>query len=97
MREMNQSIFMSTRQRAMPNKKINALASNVWFTDDMIYVLLADGREIGVPLIWFPKLRKADKTQLKNWKLIGKGIGIHWEDLDEDISVSALLNIKDGQ
>jgi hypothetical protein len=76
----------------LPNKRINALASKVRFTDDMLYILLMDGREIGVPLLWFPKLRQANKDQLENWRLIGKGIGIHWEDLDEDLSVSALLN-----
>jgi len=76
----------------LPNKNFNALASKVRFTDDMLYILLRDGREIGVPLLWFPKLRQANKEQLQNWRLIGKGIGIHWEDLDEDLSVSALLN-----
>ncbi len=76
----------------LPNKSVNALASKVRFTDDMLYILLMDGREIGVPLLWFPKLRQANKEQLENWRLIGKGIGIHWEDLDEDLSVSALLN-----
>ena len=82
----------------LPNDKVNALASKVWFTEDLIYVLLVDGREIGVPLLWFPKLRKANKKQLENWRLIGKGIGIHWADLDEDLSISALLNstIKEG-
>ncbi len=75
----------------LPNKNVNALASTVWFSKDMLYVLLSDGREIGVPLLWFPKLRQANKKQLKNWRLIGKGVGIHWEDLDEDLSVSALL------
>ena len=76
----------------LPNKNMSALASKVCFTEDMLYVLLLDGREIGVPLMWFPKLRKANKKQLKNWRFIGKGIGIHWEELDEDFSVSALLN-----
>jgi hypothetical protein len=46
---------------SLPKDKVNALASKVWFTEDMLYVLLLDGREIGVPLLWFPKLRKADK------------------------------------
>ena len=76
----------------LPNKGVNALASKVWFTKDKLYVLLIDGREIGVPLLWFPKLRQANKEQLENWRLIGNGIGIQWEDLDEDLSVSALLN-----
>jgi hypothetical protein len=77
---------------SLPNDKVNALASKVWFTEDKLFVLLSDGREIGVPLLWFPKLRKADKKQLANWRLIGNGIGIHWEDLDEDLSIAALLN-----
>ena len=76
----------------LSNKSVNALASKVRFTDDMLYILLMDGREIGVPLLWFPKLRQANKEQLENWRLIGNGIGIQWEDLDEDLSVSALLN-----
>jgi hypothetical protein len=75
----------------LANKSVNVLASKVWFTKDMLYVLLQDGREIGVPLLWFPRLRKASEEQLRNWRLIGKGVGIHWEALDEDISVSALL------
>ncbi len=75
----------------LANKSENVLASNVWFTKDMLYVLLQDGREIGVPLLWFPRLRKASEEQLKDWRLIGNGIGIHWESIDEDISVSALL------
>ncbi len=73
------------------NRSVNALASKIWFTNDMLYVLLQDGREIGVPLLWFPRLRKASKEQLNNWRLIGQGIGIRWEELDEDISIPALL------
>ena len=75
----------------LANKAMPVFASRVWFSEDMLYVLLRDGREIGVPLLWFPRLRKASKEQLNNWRLIGNGIGIHWESLDEDISVSALL------
>jgi hypothetical protein len=75
----------------LANKSVNTLASRVWFTNDMLYVLLQDGREIGVPLLWFPRLRKASKEQLNDWRFIGQGIGIHWEELDEDISISALL------
>ena len=75
----------------LANKHVNILASKVWFSKDMLYVLLQDGREIGVPLLWFPRLRKASMDQLNNWRLIGNGVGIHWEDIDEDISVAALL------
>lgn len=73
------------------NKSTNVLASKVWFSKDMLFVHLQDGREIGVPLLWFPKLRKASEVQLNEWRLIGNGIGIHWESIDEDISISALL------
>jgi hypothetical protein len=75
----------------LANRTVSILASKVWFTKDMLYVQLQDGREIGVPLLWFPRLRKASKEQLKDWRLIGNGVGIHWESIDEDISVSALL------
>ena len=75
----------------LANKSTNVLASKVWFSEDMLYVHLQDGREIGVPLLWFPRLRKASEEQLKDWRFIGNGIGIHWESIDEDISISALL------
>ena len=67
------------------------MASTIWFDGDMMRIRLLDGREIGVPLEWFPRLRDATYKQRKNWRLIGKGVGIHWDELDEDISVSALL------
>jgi hypothetical protein len=57
----------------------------------MLQIQLTDGREISVPLEWFPTLRGATETQRNNWRLIGRGVGIHWEDLDEDISVAGLL------
>lgn len=68
-----------------------ALASSVSFAEDSLRVSLVDGREIVVPLEWFPRLRDANSQQRKNWRLIGNGVGIHWEDVDEDISVSGLL------
>ncbi|SMD38830.1 Protein of unknown function [Reichenbachiella faecimaris] len=66
-------------------------AKEIWFKEDKIYFLLADGRELGVPIEWFPKLRDANPDQLKNWRLIGSGDGVHWEELDEDISIEGLL------
>ena len=75
----------------LANKSANVLASKVWFGKDMLYVLLQDGREIGIPMLWFPRLRKATQEQLKDWHLIGNGVGIHCESIDEDISISALL------
>ena len=71
--------------------KVEALAIEVSFTPDSLHVVLADGREVSVPLEWFPRLRKATEEQRKNWRLIGRGIGIHWESIDEDISVESLL------
>ena len=73
-------------------KKFEPLASDVWFDKEMMHIRLMDGREISVPNEWFPKLRDAKDRQRKKWRLIGNGIGIHWEELDEDISVSALLH-----
>ena len=70
---------------------ISVLALTVRFTPDALLVALSDGREISTPLEWFPRLRDATPKQRKNWRLIAKGIGIHWEDVDEDISVATLL------
>jgi len=67
------------------------MASDVWFNIDMMHVRLLDGREISMPLEWFPKLRDANSEQRNKWRLIGRGIGIHWDELDEDISVAALF------
>jgi hypothetical protein len=67
------------------------LALGVRFSGDMLHVNLSDGREVSVPLEWFPRLRDATPEQRKNWRLIGRGVGIHWEDVDEDISVASLL------
>jgi hypothetical protein len=66
-------------------------ATDVWFDSLMMHIRLLDGREISIPLEWFPRLRDASMEQKKNWRLIGRGIGIHWEEIDEDISVSSLL------
>jgi hypothetical protein len=71
--------------------KIEPLVTSVSFTDDSLCVVLADGREVAVPLEWFPSLRDASDEQRRNWRLIGRGIGIHWESIDEDISVESLL------
>jgi len=66
-------------------------AMSLWFENDKIYFLLEDGRELGVPIDWFPKLVNATEAELNNWRLIGGGDGVHWPDLDEDISVEGLL------
>jgi hypothetical protein len=71
--------------------KLDATAVDVSVTDDRLIVILADGRELAAPLVWFPRLEGATEVQRKNWRLIGRGIGIHWPDVDEDISVASLL------
>ncbi len=58
---------------------------------DSLHVTLADGRTVSAPLEWFPRLRDSSPTQQANWRFIGPGIGIHWEEIDEDISVRSLL------
>jgi hypothetical protein len=77
----------------MPTSAIkpDATAVDVQVTDDRIIVVLADGRELAAPLAWFPRLVDATSDQRRNWRLIGRGHGIHWPDVDEDISVASLL------
>ena len=60
-------------------------------TDDTIGVELVDGRTVSVPIGWYPRLEHATPAERENWRLVGDGQGIHWPDLDEDVSVAALL------
>lgn len=76
------------------SKPSSLTAREIWFDASMIHVRLSDGRELGVPLEWFPKLRQASERQRVSWRLIGDGVGIHWEELDEDISVAGLLEAQ---
>jgi hypothetical protein len=71
--------------------KLDATAVDVKVTPDQILVVLADGRELAAPLAWSPRLAEATAAQRENWRLIGRGQGIHWPDIDEDISVVSLL------
>ena len=64
-----------------------ATAQHVEVTEDTLIVDFADGRTASVPLAWYPRLLHASPEERANWRLIGKGEGIHWPDLDEDISV----------
>ena len=66
-------------------------AIDVAFSDSLVRFVLADGREVAVPLEWFPRLRDATSAQRRNWRLIGRGRAVHWPDVDEDVSVSQLL------
>ena len=71
--------------------EIHPQAHNIICDDTSIMVELVDGRTITAPLIWFPRLAKASKAELNNWQLLGNGDGIHWPDVDEDLSVQGLL------
>lgn len=66
-------------------------AEDVKVTEDTLSVDLSDGRTISVPLEWFPRLLHATKEERNTWRLVGRGHGIHWEGIDEDISVEGLL------
>ena len=75
-----------------------ARAEGVAISDDTLTVDLADGRSIAVPLAWYPRLVHATPAERTNWRLIGGGEGIHWPDLDEDISVEHLLSgVRSGE
>ena len=65
--------------------------TDVRFDDETMSVDLADGRTITVPLAWYPRLLDATPTQLRNWQASGGGFGIHWPDMDEDLSTQGLL------
>jgi len=66
-------------------------AQNIIITDESLSVRLSDGRIISVPLAWYPRLLHGTREERNNWSLIGNAEGIHWPDLDEDISVENLL------
>jgi Protein of unknown function (DUF2442) len=66
-------------------------AERVVVTDDTLTIECSDGRSLSVPLAWFPRLLHATRKERSNWRLIGKGRGIHWSDIDEDISIDGLL------
>lgn len=71
------------------NKSV--IAKDVSFGSSKMTIILTDGREVSIPLEWFPKLRNAKSEELANWRFIGNGIGIHWIDLDEDLLVENLI------
>ncbi|WP_456342142.1 DUF2442 domain-containing protein [Thermovibrio sp.] len=75
----------------MVRKVGNIAVKGIRFTDNRVYFKLADGREIGAPLEWFPRLKEASPSERENYYLTANGTGIHWEELDEDISIRYLL------
>jgi hypothetical protein len=73
----------------------DARARGIEFIPDALVVHLEDGRSLTVPLEWFPRLRDATPAARTHWELMGHGLGIHWPDLDEDLSVAGLLGLPD--
>lgn len=71
--------------------EMHPLAQNISFSNDSLVVDLMDGRTVTVPLAWFPSLSKATEEQRKKWEILGDGEGIHWPEIDEDLSVAGLL------
>jgi Protein of unknown function (DUF2442) len=76
------------------NRQPSSTAKSLIIVNDTLAVELSDGRSISLPLAWFPRLVHATPAERKNWRLIGRGRGIHWETLDEDISIDGLLTGK---
>ena len=71
--------------------EVNPLAERIKCTADELIVYLVDGRKVSVPMTWFPRLAMADDKQKAHWELLGDGQGVHWPDIDEDLSVSGIL------
>lgn len=71
--------------------EMHPLAQDISFSNDSLVVNLLDGRTVTAPLVWFPRLSEATEKQRENWKLLGNGEGIHWPEIDEDLSVAGLL------
>jgi len=71
--------------------KASTLAQSVRFEGERLIVILTDGREISVPVTWYPRLAQATAEQRNHWRIIGEGEGIHWPDIDEDLPVAGIL------
>ncbi|OOP55240.1 MAG: hypothetical protein AYP45_15910 [Candidatus Brocadia carolinensis] len=75
----------------MSTLTFEANATKIWFDNENMWVALTDGRQLSIPLVYFPRLLNATPEQRDNYELSGGGTGIHWEEIDEDISVPGLL------
>lgn len=76
----------------LKNKIKEARATKIKITEEELIAFLDDGRTIAVPLSWYPRLLNGSEKERNNWRFIGEGIGIHWPELDEDISVEGLID-----
>ncbi len=75
----------------MSTLALESRAREVWFDEDNMWILLTDGRQLAIPLAYFPRLRNASEDQRKKYEISGGGIGLHWDEINEDISVPHLL------
>ena len=75
------------------NHSFPAYATDVKIDNEMLTIFLEDGRVISVPIVYFPRLLNATPEQRNSWRLIGRGQGINWEEIDEDLSVEGLLRV----
>ena len=75
----------------MSTLTFQANATKIWFDKENMWVALTDGRQLSIPLVYFPRLLNATPEQRNNYELSGGGTGIHWEEIDEDISVAGLI------
>jgi hypothetical protein len=89
--EATQTFFATPGMSISPIERVVPLARQVAVSDTTLAVELADGRSIAVPLEWFPRLVAGTRAERSHWRIIGRGEGIHWPELDEDIEVEALL------
>jgi len=71
--------------------EMHPLAQDISFSNDSLVVNLIDGRTVTAPLVWFPRLSEATKKQREKWEILGNGEGIHWPEIDEDLSVAGPL------
>ena len=74
-----------------------ATADRVELNEESLVLLLADGRTVSAPLVWYPRLLAASVAERSSWRLIGQGRGVHWPELDEDISVANVLAGRGSQ
>lgn len=84
---------LANKSSAHPAFVLSPLATSVECDEETLRIHLSDGRQLIVPLVWFPRLYHATPEQRQKWELIGEGEGIHWEEIDEDISVASLLGL----
>jgi hypothetical protein len=75
----------------LKNKLREARANKIIITEEELIAYLDDGRTIAVPISWYPRLLNGSVEERKNWRFIGEGTGIHWPDLDEDISIEGII------